>query len=382
MPLTKDDLKKLIEFRHHLHHFPELSGNESLTSKAIVDFIEHTNPSKIITDIGGFGVAAIYDSGKDGPTVLLRADMDALPIQESNNFGYRSTVKGVAHLCGHDGHSTILAGLGLLLKESPVKKGKVILLFQPAEEVGRGAAAVIADKKFTELKPDYAFALHNLPGFKRGTICLREQTFASASTGLIAKIKGLSSHAAHPEDGNNPDKALAQMILALNYIVKFQGDFNDFTLLTIIHAKLGEVAFGTTPGNATLMATLRTYLDSDMRKLKSEVESTIKNICKEHKLKCEIEYTEEFPATINNVECVNIIRESAQKLKIPVHNLEVPFRWSEDFGHFTQLTKAAQFGIGSGTNHPQLHNEDYDFPDELIDPSVNVFMEILNSILK
>jgi metal-dependent amidase/aminoacylase/carboxypeptidase family protein len=99
-------------------------------------------------------------------------------------------------------------------------------------------------------------------------------------------------------------------------------------------------------------------------------------------LKCDIKYTEEFPATINNNECVKIIRESAQQLKMQVQNLEVPFRWSEDFGHFTQLTKAAQFGIGSGINHPQLHNEDYDFPDELIDPSINVFMGILDNILK
>lgn len=381
MALTKDDLKKLTEFRRHLHHFPELSSNESLTSKTIVDFIEHTNPTEIIKDIGGFGVAAIFDSGKEGPTVLLRADMDALPIQESNRFDYRSTVKGVAHLCGHDGHSAILVGVAFSLKHIQIPKGRVVLLFQPAEEIGHGAAAVINDPKFKKIKPDYAFALHNLPGFDRGVVCIREQTFASASTGVIVNIKGLSSHAAHPEHGNNPDRALAQMILGLNYIVRYPDDFNDFTLLTIIHAKLGDIAFGTTPGSATLMATLRTYLDSDMKRLKSEVESTIRNICKEHKLACKIEYTEEFPATLNNSECVRIINESAEKLKIPVHNLEQPFRWSEDFGHFSRQYKAALFGIGSGKTHPQLHNENYDFPDEIIEPSVQVFRGIIDRLL-
>lgn len=381
MPLQKDLLKKLIKFRQHLHHFPELSGSENLTSRAITEFIKETNPTEVFENIGGFGVAAIYDSGKNGPTILLRADMDALPIQESNVFEYRSTVKGVAHLCGHDGHSTILAGVANTLGETPINKGKVVLLFQPAEEVGLGARAVINDPKFKRIKPDYAFALHNLPGYDKGTICLRENTFASASTGVIIRLKGLSSHAAQPEHGNNPDKALAQMILGLNFITKFQSEFEDYTLLTIIHAKLGEVAFGTTPGNATLMATLRTYLDSDMRKLKSELETTVRNICKEHKLKCEIEYTEEFPATINSGDCINIIENSAQKLNIPLQKLDQPFRWSEDFGHFTQHFKAALFGIGSGIKHPQLHNENYDFPDEIIEPSVQIFRGIIDELL-
>ncbi len=381
MQIPKELLSKLIKFRKHLHHFPELSGNESVTSKTIIDFIESTNPSEIVENIGGYGVAAVYSSGNDGPTILLRADMDALPIQESNQFEYRSTVKDVAHLCGHDGHSAILTGVAHMLGQVSLAKGKVVLLFQPAEEVGRGAAAVIDDPKFKIVKPDYAFALHNLPGFERGEVFIKENTFASASTGLIVKIKGLSSHAAHPEDGNNPDKALAQIILGLNFINKFQNDFDDFSLLTIIHAKLGEIAFGTTPGNATLMATLRTYLDSDMKKLKREVESTIRNVCKEHKLQCDIEYTEEFPATVNNQECVSAIANSASKQDISLHNLHEPFRWSEDFGHFTQISKAALFGIGSGKNHPQLHNEDYDFPDQIIEPSISIFLGIVEELL-
>jgi amidohydrolase len=381
MKVDKALIDSLIIFRKQLHSMPEVSGNEINTSNKIMDFIKSTNPSKVITGIGGHGIAVVFDSGKAGPTVMLRADMDALPIQESNKFAHRSAVEGVAHLCGHDGHSTILAGVALMLKQNQPKKGKVVLLFQPAEETGEGAAAVIADKKFAEIKPDYTFALHNLPGFEMGTVCVKDKTFASASVGVIARIKGESSHAAHPEDGKNPDKALAQMILALNFILKFPGNFDDFTLLTIIHAKLGEVAFGTTPGNATLMATLRTYLDSDMRKLRSEVESTIRNICKEHKLKVEIEYTEEFPATINNKECVDLVLNASNKLSIPVDILKEPFRWSEDFGHFSKVSKSTLFGVGSGKKHPQLHSESYDFPDQIIEPSVNLFLQIVNSIL-
>jgi amidohydrolase len=381
MLLDKTLIDKLVVFRRQLHSEPEISGNEINTSNKIFEFIKATNPTEVISGIGGHGIAVIFDSGKAGPTLMLRADMDALPIQESNKFAHRSLVKGVAHSCGHDGHSTILAGVAFMLNQNPPKKGRVVLLFQPAEETGEGAAAVIADKKFAKIKPDYTFAIHNLPGFETGTVCVKDKTFASASVGIIASIKGLSSHAAHPEDGKNPDKALAQMILSLNYIVKYPEDFNDFTLLTIIHAKLGEVAFGTTPGNATLMATLRTYLDSDMRKLRSEVESTIRNICKEHKLKVDINYTEEFPATTNNSECVDIVLNASKRLNIPFEVLKEPFRWSEDFGHFSKISKSTIFGIGSGKKHPQLHNEDYDFPDEIISNSVKLYLQIANTLL-
>ncbi|MDX9848496.1 MAG: amidohydrolase [Tenuifilaceae bacterium] len=381
MSLSNSILDQLIKFRHQLHQNPELSGKEEETSNAIANFIKSANPTQIITHIGGSGIAAIFDSGTSGPSVLLRADMDALPIQESNGFEHRSRVNGVAHLCGHDGHTAILAGVTHLLNLEPIAKGRAVLLLQPAEETGQGAAAVIADSKFKDFKPDYAFALHNLPGFGLGNILIREGVFASASTGLIVRIKGLSSHAAHPEDGNNPDRALAKMILGLNSIAVNQQLFNDFALLTVIHAKLGEVAFGTTPGNATLMATLRTYLDSDMKTLKNSVEELIGTVSKDYNLKTSIEYTEEFPATINAASCISIIRDGVSSLKLPMQQLEAPFRWSEDFGHFSRICPSAMFGVGSGIEHPQLHNEDYDFPDEIIESSALLFRNILHQIL-
>jgi len=378
MPLDQNLLKQLIDFRHRLHRTPELSGYEIATSKAIINILSTTKPNKIITNIGGLGVAAIYDSGKKGHTVLFRADMDALPIQESNEFDYRSSVEGVAHLCGHDGHSTILVGLGFQLKENPPKTGKVVLLFQPAEETGQGAAAVIADDKFSEILPDFVYAIHNLPGFNKGEIYIKDGPFASASTGMIVNLKGLSSHAAHPEDGKNPDKAMAQIIMRLNTLCH-ENEYKDFTMLTVIHAKLGEVAFGTTPGNAVIMATLRSYLDSDMWLMKKQSEDLVKGISKEHGMINDISYTEEFPATINSKECNSAIQIAARDLKLPIHFLETPFRWSEDFGHFTKNTKAALLGIGSGIEHPQLHNEDYDFSDEIIEPAILLFEKIIHN---
>ncbi len=380
MRLEIDFLNRIIELRRQLHRFPELSGEEKETAKKLSGFINESGPDEIITGIGGYGFAAVYDSGKEGPTVLLRADLDALPIEESNTFEHKSTVTGVAHLCGHDGHSSILAGVSLLLGKNRPLKGRVILLFQPSEETGEGAERVITDEKYKKIIPDYAFAMHNLPGYNTGTICIKESSFASASTGMIVNLKGLPSHAAHPEDGNNPDIALANLILAMNEISRDAKLFKDFALITVIHAKVGERAFGTTPGNAVLMATLRTYLNDDMEIMKEKAEQVVKKICKDYDIKFSISYTEEFPATINNSECVGLIRSCAGSLNMAVHELKNPFRWSEDFGHFTKTGKAALFGIGSGSNHPQLHNEDYDFPDDIIEPAILIFDRILKEM--
>ncbi len=381
MKPDKELVNRLVELRKKLHQFPELSGNEKVTSKTILDFISSAKPDEIITNIGGYGLAAIFDSKKEGPAVLIRADLDALPIPESNTFKHKSKTEGVAHLCGHDGHMSILAGLAQLLHKSKPQKGKAILLFQPAEETGQGAALVLKDKKFTKLKYDYAFAFHNLPGFETGTICIKKGSFASASSGIIITLKGLSSHAAHPEDGNNPDKTIAKLIMGMNKISSAKEKFKDFTLLTVIHANLGSRAFGTTPGSGVVMATLRTYLNEDMEILKTEVENLVSAVCKEHKIKYNISYTEEFPATVNDEECANIVEKTAESLKIPLHILTNAFRWSEDFGHFTQNGKGALFGIGSGKKHPQLHNEDYDFPDTIIEPGLMIFEGIIRSLL-
>lgn len=382
MALTAQQINKLIEFRKQLHRYPELSGNEKQTAKAIVDFIKPTNPTTIIKGIGGHGVAAVYHIGKPGPTVLLRADMDALPIQEAGDKEHKSTVSGVAHLCGHDGHTAILAGVAHALDINSLTKGKLVLLFQPAEETGAGAAAIINDPKFKQIVPDYAFALHNLPGYPLGTIVVKEGTFTSASTGIKVNLKGFPSHAAHPEDGNNPDRALAKLIMELNSLNDSKDLFSDFVLLTIVHARLGKVAFGTTPGNATLMATLRTFKDEDMHLLKKRVEELVESICKQYGLDHIIGYTEEFPATVNHKGCAETLINSGQQLDYPIINLELPHRWSEDFGHFGQICPSALFGVGVGENHPQLHNEDYDFPDELIEPSVKLFVQIAKSLLR
>ena len=370
------DLEKTIQLRRELHQNPELSGSEFITAERIAGFLSHYKTAEIIRGIGGNGIACIFKGIEDGPSVLFRCDMDALPIDETNDFEYVSKEKGVSHMCGHDGHMAIIAGLADAVFKNPPEKGQAILLFQPSEENGQGALSVLNDEKFRNLEIDYVFALHNLPGFPKGEIILKDETYASASKGIIIKLYGKTSHAGEPDNGNSPAVAMANIIKQLNDLPKDKNLFTDFTLITIIHARLGEIAFGTSPGYAVIMATLRSGNNDDMQKLTAKAEVVATENAEKSNLKIEVSYTDEFPATVNNTELTSVIEEIAKSNKISYKYLNEPFRWSEDFGHFTQKYPGVLFGLGSGENHPQLHSSDYDFPDEIIEKGVRFFYKL------
>jgi len=371
---------ELINFRKRLHKFPELSGNEKITAGNVIDFARRFHHARIITELGGEGIAVVFKGKDPGKTILIRCDLDALPILEENDFDHISVYPGISHKCGHDGHMAIVSGLIPMLAEEKLTHGKVVLLYQPAEETGEGAARVLKDPRFASVNPDYVFALHNLPGYARNEIVVKENVFASASRGLIIRLKGKSSHAAEPEKGITPSQAVAELIKKLPGLSTLETS-GDFSLVTIIHAKIGERAFGTTPGYAELMATFRSYRDEDMQSMSMNAEKLVKEVVKTHNLKYDIEWVEEFSATINQPQCVDIIREAAAKNSLKTNEIEHPFRWSEDFGHFTQKYKGAMFGIGAGTHHPELHHPDYDFPDEIILTGVKMFYSIIQKAL-
>jgi amidohydrolase len=371
-------LQRIKKIRHQLHQNPELSGREVETAKFIAKYLRELKLN-VIENVGGNSLLTIIESGKAGKTILLRADFDALPIQEESLLPYCSRQQNVAHLCGHDGHTAILLGVAEMLSIQPLSSGKVILLFQAEEETGTGAEKVLLHPDFQKLQPEFTFALHNLPGFPLGSIIIKDEHFASASIGLIAKLLGKTSHAAHPERAISPAKALANLMLDFQNITQ-RNKFNFFSMLTVIHARLGEIAFGTTPGYAEIMATLRAYDNEDLQKMKEICQQLIKETCEKENLRYEISWAEEFIATVNDKKASEDVRKAASSLNYEMIELNEAFRWSEDFGYFTNEFKGALFGIGSGANHPQLHNPDYDFPDELLEIGVNMFLEILESI--
>ena len=369
---------QLTRLRHDLHKIPEVSGAEEKTAAVIAGFLRSHAPDALLTGLGGHGVVAVYEGAEDGPAVLIRCELDGLPITEISGLPYRSAHPGRGHLCGHDGHMAMVAGLAVQLAEQRPAKGRVVLLFQPSEETGKGAAAVIADPRFQQVAPDYAFALHNLPGL---AVALCTGPANCASRGLRITLTGKTSHAAAPQDGISPAPAIARLLTALPALGPGGGLDEGFALVTVTHAQLGEAAFGIAPGAGEVWATLRTVTDARMAELSAAAEALAQQAASEAGLQISIAYDDVFEACSNHPDATEILKTACETAGYPAKLRREPQRWSEDFGQFGKQAKAAMFWLGSGTEQPQLHNPDYDFPDAAIPAGLAVFREAVNAIL-
>lgn len=381
-------MKVLESLRHKLNKNAELSGQEKKTNKIINAFLEKTNPDIHLRNVGGYGIIVIYKGKESGKNILLRADIDGLniPLDESRKTKDQSQKSELkvqspySHRCGHDGHAAILCGLAMRYGKKRPEKGDVVLLFQPAEETGEGAAAVINDEQFKNIRIDAAFALHNLPSYAKHQIVLKKECFASASLGLKLVFEGATSHASQPEKGNNPQIVVTTLLDAFQK--KYENLKRDRynTILTVTHVSIGEKTFGVTPGHAEIWLTLRSQDDSALRQLTESTISLSEYVAKEFKLKFSHSIHEDFVATMNSDRLTDVVEKSAQELRLSVNKINTPFPWSEDFGRFGTLCPVCLFGLGSGLEHEPLHSPKYEFEDEIIDTGVEVFEKIVERL--
>lgn len=378
--MQKETIQKLTQLRHELHQNPELSGEEYKTSERIVTFLKEYQPSEIIQHVGNTGVIGVFKGKNKGPSTLLRCELDALPIEEINTFKYKSTVKDVSHKCGHDGHMAILCGVAALLSAKNNFNGTIYLLFQPAEEDGEGAKRVLNDVLFKGIKPDFAFALHNLPGFPLGQIVVKNDTFSCAVNSMIIELSGKTAHAAEPENGTNPASAISEIISTFNQKIKADISKSDYCLITPIYINMGKKAYGVSAGFGEIHFTIRSNSNQNMDKIEKDLIRSATQIAAEHKLEITISWTQQFRANDNNLEAVSMIKNAALANGNDLLEKETPFSWGEDFGLFTEHFPGAMFGLGAGENVPALHNPDYDFPEELIPTGAKMFYEILKEI--
>ena len=375
--LTNEDIRDLVSFRRDLHRTPELSGEERGTAKTISGALNSLAPDDMITGLGGHGVAAIFDSGSDGPTIMFRAELDALPIEEASGVEWSSHVPGKAHLCGHDGHMTILVALARLLSRKRPRKGRCVLMFQPAEEDGSGAA----DPKFTSISPDWAFAIHNEPGLPFGYVGIKPGLINCASRGLAISLKGRTSHAAEPELAASPVAALPEILSALDGLGG-GGELDDaFRLSTVTHVRVGEATFGITPGDARIFVTLRASRDEAVSELQNAAETLTSKLAADHGLACDFAIHDDFAASMNDPEAVAVACRAMEALGIPFGDKGVPMRASEDFGAFGWHAKAAMLCLGPGERHAALHQPEYDFADDLIPIGARIFERLLRDLL-
>lgn len=379
MPQTVNIPTNLVlQLRKLLHQHPELSGKEKQTAKRIAGFLKSYKPTKIIKGLGGHGVAAVYGHAKNGPTVLVRCELDALPIEETNKFAHRSEKPGVSHKCGHDGHMAMVAGLGIVLSRNRPRNGRIVLLFQPAEETGEGARSVLDDPKFAAIEPDYVVALHNLPGYPKNTIVCRTGVFSATVNSCTITLNGKTAHAGQPETGINPAQAIAEL---LTQAQQLQQTDDNLQLLTPIQIAMGEEAYGISAGHGLVRFTLRCWTPEAMSKLMQTLEKCAASVAQKHKLKHAVEWTQYFAANTNNARMVELVEQAASLYGLQYVQKESPFRWGEDFGLFTERYEGAMFGLGAGEDCPDLHNPDYEFPDEIIPAGVAVFHSVIDQLL-
>ena len=364
------------EIRHQLHRMAEASNEEVKTSAFIRHELERLSPTKILTFPKGNHLLAEYDFGGGGKTVLLRADMDAVRVNETLNLPYKSENEGVSHKCGHDGHSTIMLRVAEILHEKPLPSGKVLLLFQGAEETGEGARQILDSGILQSYPIDCAYALHNIPAEPAGTIICRPGSFTCSVISCDIVLTGKTAHAAEPWNAVSPFPAaqrLTDFVLSLN-----QRDVQreDFCVATLIEFRVGSQAYGVAAGDGVLRFTIRTREDAHLQQIISEIESKAKTEAASDNLQCDIHWIEYFAASHNAEIAVDNIKKCAERLNLTYQEKPIPFFWGEDFGLFTQHYPGALFGLGSGKMQPPLHHPDFDFPDEIVEAGAAIFFEL------
>lgn len=366
------------EIRHQLHRMAEPSNEEVKTSAYIRQRLEQLQPSKIITFPKGNHLLAEFDFGDGGKTILLRADMDAVRVNETLNLPYKSETEGVSHKCGHDGHSTIMLRVAEMLHEKPLPSGKVLLLFQGAEETGEGARQILDSGILQSYNIDCAYALHNIPAEPSNTIICRPGSFTCSVISCDIVLTGQTAHAAEPWNAVSPYAAaqrITDFVMALN---RHDVQREDFCVATLIEFRVGSQAYGVAAGDGVLRFTIRTREDDRLQQIISEIEGKAKAEAKADNLQCEIRWIEYFAAAHNAEKAVQSIRECAECLHFSYQEKPIPFFWGEDFGLFTQHYPGALFGLGSGTHQPPLHHPDFNFPDDIIETGARMFYSLIS----
>ena len=363
-------LNRAVALRHALHAHPELSGRETWTKQALMDFLR-TNTGLEVVDRGSWFYALCR--GRGPGKVAFRADFDALPMEETTPLPYRSQCPGAAHKCGHDGHSAALALLGLVLdREGPARD--TYLIFQSAEEIGGGGETCAAFLKETGIGEVYAF--HNMPGYPLGAVALRSGTMNCASKGLILRFTGVPTHASTPELGRNPAYAVAAVVSAIPALTRPERH-RGLVMGTVVQINVGERAFGISAWRGELLLTLRAQYQEELDTLQAALLAEAREQAAQYGLTLETGEEDVFPETANHPRAVEKVRRAAEGLGLTVIGMPEPMRGSEDFGWYLRQAEGAMFLLGDGEGYAPLHSADFDFPDALLPVAVSLFQALI-----
>jgi amidohydrolase len=373
------------EWRRHLHSIPELGFGEHKTSAFVADKLRALG-LEVHQGIGGTGVVGVLRRGPGNQAIALRADMDALKITENTGLSYASTHQGQMHACGHDGHMAMLLGAARYLTERGSFSGTVYFIFQPNEEHGKGARAMIADGILERFSFEEIYGVHNMPGMPVGAFATRPGPLMASEDNFVIRIRGKGGHAARPHVANDPMVIAAHMILALQTIVSRRVSALDTAVVSVTEV-LTDGTRNVLPETVTLKGDTRSYSPDVQKTIEAEMRKLAQGIGLSFGAEVDVDYTHEFAATVNHEAPSRQALAAAQATPgiTSIDDNPEPLMGSEDFGLFLNHKPGNFAFLGNGETgaHGQpLHNSHYDFNDESLGPGIAYWSSIVHSKLK
>lgn len=365
--LVRELKDRVINIRRDLHRIPETAYTEKKTSAYVAAYLNNLG-LEVQTGIAQYGVIGLMKTDRPGPTLMIRADMDALPLKEDTGLPFASEHEGVMHACGHDAHMAMVLGAATVLNKIKNElKGNIKFLFQPAEEGPGGAEPMIEAGVMENPKVDYSIGCHVWPDIPEGTIGVRPGPFMAAMDRFDIKIKGRGGHGAMPHVCVDALEVGTQVVSAFQRIVSRHMDPLEPTVVTVGTFHAGT-AFNIIPAEAELSGTTRTFNQDTWNTWESRVEKVVRGVCESMGVDFELKYSQGYPVTINDESAAEVVRRCAEKV-VGEDRVVMPQKTmgGEDFAFYLQKSKGCFFALGVGREGAvPVHNQQFDFNEEVL----------------
>lgn len=357
----------MAEWRRDLHQHPEFGFEEQRTAAIVAAKLREFGFNNVAEHVGGTGVVGTLKRGMGNRSVALRADMDALRIPEQGAVSYRSANPGIMHACGHDGHTAMLLGAAKLLAEEGGFDGTIRFVFQPAEEWGKGALAMLDDRLMERFPFEEIYGLHNMPGLPVGHIETRAGAMMSAEDNFEIELKGIGGHAARPHWGHEVLVAACATVMNLQSIVSRRLSPADVGVVSVTEL-ITDGTRNALPGHARILGDARSFRPEVSAEIEKQMRTIADGTARGYNLTAEVTYTREFVPLVNDADLVEEAFAAARTLFPSEHvsTASEPMTASEDFARFLTHVPGCFLFVGNGEQSAPLHNPNYDFNDEAL----------------
>ncbi|NBJ09628.1 M20 aminoacylase family protein [Microvirga arsenatis] len=376
-----DLAEEITAWRRDFHENPELLFDVHRTAGIVAEKLKSFGCDEVVTGLGRTGVVGVIKgrSNTSGRVIGLRADMDALPIEEATNVPHKSKVPGKMHACGHDGHTAMLLGAAKYLAETRNFDGTAVVIFQPAEEGGGGGNEMVKDGLMERFGVQEVYGMHNMPGIPVGHFAIRPGAMMAAADRFTITIEGKGGHAARPHECIDPVVISAHVITALQTIASRNTDPLESVVVSVCTVKAGE-AFNVIPQTAMLLGTVRT-LSPEVRDLaETRIRAIVENVCAAFGAQAEVEYDRGYPVTMNDPDKTEFLASVARAVagENAVDTTVPPLMGAEDFSYMLEQRPGAYIFLGNGDT-AGVHHPAYDFNDEASPYGVSLWAKIIET---